>query len=174
MPNTNNSTTITGTAPDAQKASKVDIETALQTLVTGLLANYQPGDVFKLKAGTFTRDQIVAAVVGFINDCEDTKAKKLAWRAAVQTERTTLAQVRPIRTGLHTFFQTLFGKDGAELRTYGFEPQKPRATSVKAKAAGQEQAAETRKARGTKGSKQRKAIKAPPAPAPATPATPKS
>jgi hypothetical protein len=174
MPPTNTTTPITGTAADSVKATRTDIEMACQTLVAGLLANYQPGDVFKLKAGSFTRDQIVAAVVGFINDCEDTKAKKQAWRAAVQTERTTLAQVRPIRTGLHTFFQTLFGKDGAELRTYGFEPQKPRATSVKAKATGQQKAAETRVARGTKGKKQRQEIKAQPAPAATTPAAPKS
>lgn len=171
MPNTNTTTTITGTAMDNAKVSKVSIEMALQTLVVGLLANYQPGDVFKLKAGTFTRDEIVAAVLGFVGDCEDTKTKKLAWRAAVQVERATLAKVRPIRTGLHSYFQTLFGKDGAELRTYGFEPQKPRETSVKAKAEGQQRAAETRVARGTKGKKQREAITAQATPGAATPAT---
>lgn len=160
---------ITGTASDSVNATKVDLETACQTLVTGLRANFQPGDVFKMKAGTFTRDEIVAGVLAFVADCEDTKQKKQAYRTAVQTERATLASIRPIRNGLHLYFEALFGTDGAELRTYGFEPRKPRKTSVKAKAEGQQQAAETRKARGTKGKKQRLAVKAEPVAPAATP-----
>ena len=64
----------------------------------------------------------------------------------MQTEKQALADLRPVRSAVHVFFQNLLGKGSADLRTYGFEPQKPRQTSVKAKAEGQQKAQETRKA----------------------------
>jgi hypothetical protein len=163
---------LTGTAADDSNVPKVTLQAACVALVAGLRANYQPQDVFQMSIGTLTRDEVITTVLSYVNDCETTKAKKQDWRAAVQTEKEAKAAMRPVRSAVHVFFQNLLGKESAELRTYGFEPQKPRKTSVKAKAAGQALAAETRKARGTKGKKQREAITAPAAtpPAPAAPA----
>lgn len=137
---------ITGTAADDGNVSTLDLLTAVQTLVKGLQANYQATDIFQMSIGTFTRDDIIQIAQTFIADCEDTKAKKLAWSTAVQTERQSRAQLRPARRAVHVFFQNLLGKESAALRTYGFEPQRPRQTSVKAKAAGQQKAEATRKA----------------------------
>jgi hypothetical protein len=167
-------TPITGTAADSAHANKVDLQMAYQTLSAGLIANYQAGDVFRLKAGTLTRDELVTLFQGFLASAEKTKAAHQAWKAAVQDEHDVLAQVRPLRAGLHVYFQSLYGKDGAELRIYGFEPQKPRVMTVKAKAEGQARAKATRAARGTKGKRQREAITAEPAAPPAVPASPAS
>ncbi len=160
-------TALTGTAADDSNVPKVTLQAACLALVAGLRANYQPQDVFQMSIGTLTRDEIITNVLAYANDCETTKAKKQDWRAAVQTEKEAKAAMRPVRSAVHVFFENLLGKQSAELRTYGFEPQKPRKTTVKAKAAGQAQAAETRKARGTKGKKQREAITGPAATTPA-------
>jgi hypothetical protein len=170
-PPTTTASLPTGTAADNQNVPKLDLEASCLALIAGLQANYQSTDVFQMSIGKLTRDDIIAAAQAFINDLEATKAKKQAWSSAVQAERDSLAKLRPVRTAVHVFFQNLLGKGSADLRTYGFEPQKPRQTSVKAKAAGQVQAAETRKARGTKGKKQREAITAPAAATPAEPST---
>jgi len=136
----------TGTAADNQNVPKLDLEASCLALIAGLQANYQPTDVFQMSIGKLTRDDIIAAARAFINDCEATKAKKQVWQAAVQTERQSLAELRPVRSAVHVFFQNLLGKGSADLRTYGFEPQKPRKTTVKTKAAGQQKAEATRKA----------------------------
>lgn len=138
--------TVTGTAPETESVNKLDLLTAVQTLVTGLQANYQPTDVFQMSIGTLTRDDIIKVVLAYVADCEDSKAKKQAWQAAVQTEKEAKTAMRPVRSAVHVFFQNLLGKQSAELRTYGFEPQKPRKSSVKAKAEGQQKAEATRKA----------------------------
>jgi hypothetical protein len=171
-PPTTSATLPTGTAADNQNVPKLDLEACCVALIAGLQANYQPTDVFQMSIGRLTRDDIISAAQAFISDCEATKAKKQAWRTAVQTEKESLAKLRPVRSAVHVFFQNLLGKGSGDLRTYGFEPQKPRKTSVKAKAEGQALAAETRKARGTKGKKQREAIKAPAATTPAEPVAP--
>jgi hypothetical protein len=163
---------LTGTAADDSNVPKFTLQAACIALVAGLRANYQPQDVFQMSIGTLTRDDIITIVLTFVNDCETTKARKQQWRTAVQTEKGAKAAMRPVRSAVYVFFQNLLGKQSAELRTYGFEPQKPRKTSVKAKAEGQAQAVETRKARGTKGKKQREAIKAPAATTPAEPVAP--
>jgi hypothetical protein len=136
----------TGTAADNENVPKLDLEASCLALIAGLQANYQPTDVFQMSIGKLTRDDIIAAAQSFISDCEATKAKKQAWQAAVQAEKQSVAELRPVRSAVHVFFQNLLGKGSADLRTYGFEPQKPRNTSVKAKAQGQQKAQETRNA----------------------------
>jgi hypothetical protein len=136
----------TGTAADNENVPKLTLEASCVALIAGLQAKYQPTDVFQMSIGTLTRDDIIAVAQAFINECEATKAKKQAWQASVQTERQSLAKLRPVRSAVHVFFQNLLGKGSADLRTYGFEPQKPRQTSVKAKAEGQQKAQQTRNA----------------------------
>ncbi len=146
---------ITGSAADSGHAPLVALQMAYQTLCMGLLANYQPTDTFTLKAGTFTRDELVTLFQGALAAIEATKTAKQAWIGATQSQQATLAGARPVRSGLKLFFQMLYGKDGAQLRTYGFEPQKVGVTRVAVKAAAKVQSGETRKIRGTKGKRQR-------------------
>ncbi len=75
----------TGTAADNENVPKLDLEASCLALIAGLRANYQPTDVFQMSIGKLTRDDIIRFVQAFVADCEDTKAKKLAWSMAVQT-----------------------------------------------------------------------------------------
>ncbi len=63
---------ITGSA-GTNHATKVDVQSQYQAVVAGLLAYYQPGDLFQLKAGTFTRDELITEIQQFVAGCEKTK-----------------------------------------------------------------------------------------------------
>jgi pyruvate dehydrogenase E2 component (dihydrolipoamide acetyltransferase) len=164
----------------ATHGTKVDVEASYQALIAGLLALYQPTDVFQLKSGTFTRDEIVAQLQTFVAAAETTKASNQVWRSDVQAEAAVEITVRPIRQGLRGIAQARFGNDGAELLKLGFAMAKTAKRSAAVKAEAVVKAAATRVARGTVGKKKKLAIKgvpaattAPAAPAPvAAPASP--
>ncbi len=146
---------VTGVANGSNKGTKVELQTSYTALVAGLLAYYQPGDVFHLKEGDLTRDELIAKFSEFIAAAEATKASNQVWRADVQNERVVEIGVRPLRAGVHKIVTAKFGNDGVQLLGFGFTPEVPHKRTVEAMAAGLEKARATRKARGTKGAVQR-------------------
>jgi len=150
---------ITSVANDHNKGTKVELQTSVAAFVAGLLKYYGPNDVFPLKQGNMTRDQVIAAVQPFITAAEQTKASLTVWRGDVQAERAALAQSQPIRSGVKRIIQARFGEDGAQLLDFGYQPRKASTTSATTKAAAVVKGKATRQARGTKGRVQRQAIK---------------
>src|ERR1700677_1315485 len=86
---------ITGPANGSNNGTKISLQTSYAALIAGLHAFYQPGDVLQLPAGNETRDDVIADLQKFVQATEDTKAAYLAWRAAVQNERTIELALRP-------------------------------------------------------------------------------
>jgi hypothetical protein len=162
-------TVITATAGGGNHGTRLDLQASYQALVSGLLVSYPPTAVFELGKETYTRDQVVAVLQGFIAQGEATKTAHQAWLSAVQTERAAELEVRPLRNGLRGIIAAKLGNDATEMTRFGFLPKKrgKKTAATKAKAAAKAQA--TRKARGTVGKKQRLQIQAPPAGATAGP-----
>jgi hypothetical protein len=148
-------TLVTSTTASATHATKVDVQAQYSALVAGLLAYYQPTDQFLMKAGTFTRDELVAKIQAFILACEATKTSNQAWRADVQDESNLELEIRPFRSGIRGIVQARFGKDGVQVLQFGFAPVKVAQRTPAEKAAAVVKAKATRVARGTKGSKQK-------------------
>jgi hypothetical protein len=166
---------ITATANGGNRGTKVSLQASYQALVVGLQTYYQPNDVFRMKSGTFTRDELIAEFQKFIALAEATKNTHTAWRGAVQTERASELEVRPLRQGVHAMVSVRFGKAGTEVLQFGFAQAKPGTKKPATKVQAADKAKATRTARATKGKKQRLAIKAQPAtaaPAAAPQATP--
>jgi hypothetical protein len=150
---------VTSVANGSNKGTKVELQTSYVGLVAGLLAYYQPGDVFQLKTGPITRDELIQKFQEFIAAAEATKQTYTAWRADVQTERAVETGVRPYRNGVHDQLKARFGRDGVQLLAFGFTPEQPKKKTVKALAAGVAKAEAPRAARGTKGAVQKAAVK---------------
>jgi hypothetical protein len=145
---------------------KTDQQASYQALIVGLQTLYQPADVFHMRSGSYSSDELVGQFQKFLGLSEATKQAHLAWRAAVQAEHSFEVQVRPLRQGVRGIVTVRFGKDGAQLMQFGFTQVKQgkKTAATKAEAVTKQKA--TRVARGIKGKKQRKAIKAPVAVAP--------
>jgi hypothetical protein len=150
---------ITSVAQDSTRSTKVELQSAYQSLVTGMQATFAATDTFVINNETYTRDEIVMEIEQYIGAAETTKSDYAVWRASVQTERAVLEQVTPIRAGMLCFFQGRFGKNGPELRTYGFAPRKPAVRTVQSKATALERMEATRTVRGTGGKKQKAKLK---------------
>jgi hypothetical protein len=144
---------ITTVANDSNTTTKEAVELAYQTLVTGLLTNYQPTDLFMIDGG----QQVTSALVGTfqrrIAAAEATKAAKNAYHEAVQAERAADLVARPMRAGLETYFQAQLGKTSPKLKTYGFEPRKVTVRTPAQKAEAAAKATATKAAGGKKAKK---------------------
>jgi hypothetical protein len=149
---------VTGVANGDNTGTKVELQTSYLALIAGLLADYQPDDEFLLKAGTMTRDQLIAAFQKFVASAEDTKSSYLAWRADVQAERVVEQTVAPLRAGVKSVLEGRFGKSGTELTKYGFAPAKVGVKTPLVKTTAAVKAKATRTARGTRGSVQKQDI----------------
>ena len=86
---------------------------------------------------------------------EDTKAAYLAWRAAVQNERTIELALRPEKQAVQSVVVGRFGRASTTLLTFGIAPRVPVVKTVEEKAEAVAKREATREARGTKGSKKR-------------------
>lgn len=150
---------ITGVANGNNTGTKIDLQTSYQSLVSGLLTSYQPTDVFPIKSGTLTRDDVIGQLQAYVKAAENTKASNKTWRAHVQAERAVQLQISPTRQGVRSILEARYGKGGVELLTFGFAPRKPTKKTVATKMAAVEKSTATREARGTRGSRQKKAIK---------------
>jgi hypothetical protein len=151
---------ITATTGSAH-GKKTDQQASYQALIVGLQTLYQPDDVFHMRSGSYSSDELARQFQKFLGLTEATKQAHLAWRAAVQAEHAFEVQVRPLRQGVRGIVTVRFGKDGAQLMRFGFTQvkQSKKTAATKAEAVTKQKA--TRVARGIKGKKQRKAIKAP-------------
>jgi hypothetical protein len=149
---------VTNTANGSNKGTKVELQTSYLALIGGLLANYQPDDVFELPTGDMTRDQLITEFQGFVSSAETTKSGYQAWRADVQDERTAELKVRPLRAGVKGVLVGKLGRSSTLLLTYGFTPAKVAVKSVAVKTGAVAKSKATREARGTKGSVQKRAI----------------
>jgi len=149
---------VTGVANGDNTGTKVEIQTSYLALIAGLLADYQPDDEFKLTAGDFTRDQLIAEFQQFVGSAETTKSSYQAWRADVQAERVAEQTVAPLRTGVKAVLVGRFGKSGTDLTRYGFSPEKVPVKSTLVKTTAVVKAKATREARGTKGTVQKQLI----------------
>jgi len=138
---------VTGTANASNHGTKVDLQAMYQAVIAGLLAYYQPGDQFLMKAGTFTRDELVDQFQGFVAAAEKTKADNQVWRQDVQSERELQLTVQPLRAGVRGIVQARFGKGGAQLLQFGFPPAKPAVRTAASKLLAAQKAAATREAR---------------------------
>ncbi len=135
--------------------SRVGMQAVYQAVVAGLLAYYQPSDVFLMKSGTCTRDELVARFQAYVAAAEKTKSAYQAWRASLQEEQAIELSVRSLRSGVRGIAQARFGKDGAQVLQFGFVPFRPAERTAESKAAAVKRAKATREARGTRGRKQR-------------------
>jgi hypothetical protein len=146
---------ITGSANGSNNSTKTALQTSYAALIAGLKAYYQPGDVLQLPTGNETRDEVIADLQKFVQATEDTKVAYLAWRAAVQNERTIELALRPEKQAVQSVVVGRFGKTSTTLLTFGIQPKVPVVRTVAAKAESVAKGDATRKARGTKGSKQK-------------------
>jgi hypothetical protein len=162
-------TLITATANGSNHGTKVDLQAVYQGLVSGLLALYQPTDIFQMKTGKFTRDDLVTQFQIFVAAAESTKSANQAWRASVQAERELETSVRTLRQGVRGIAEARFGADGAQLLQLGFAPAKAVKKTAASKAEAVVKSKATRVARGTKGKKQKLAVTGETAAATATP-----
>jgi len=151
-------TVITNVANRNNKGTKVDLQTAFSALSSGLLAVYEPTDVFALSTGNETCEQLVGQFQQFIQAAETTKSAFVAYRAAVQAERALALQVLPLRSGVHHILIARFGRGGSDMLKFGYTPYVAKAATPAAKAAAVVKRKATREARGTKGTVQREAI----------------
>jgi hypothetical protein len=149
---------ITRVANGSNKGTKVDLQAAYLSLIAGLLAYFQPGDLFALAAGVMTRDELIALFQQFVAAAEATKTSNAAWRSDVQAERAMELTVAPVRAGLKSILQGKFGKSGTQLLKFGITPLQAPVKTTAVKTAAVVKAKATRQARGTKGSKQKQAI----------------
>ena len=124
---------ITRVANGSNRGTKVDLQAAYLSLIAGLLAYFQPGDLFALAAGMMTRDELIALFQQFVAAAEATKTSNAAWRSDVQAERAMELTVAPVRAGLKSILQGKFGKSGTQLLKFGITPlQAPvKTTAVK-------------------------------------------
>jgi hypothetical protein len=146
---------ITGPANGSNNGTKTSLQTSYAALIAGLTAYYQPGDVLQLPTGDETRDEIIADLQKFVQAAEDTKAAYLAWRAAVQNERTIELALRPEKQAVQSVVIGRFGRASTTLLKFGIPPRVPVVKTVAEKAEANAKSEATRKARGTKGSKKR-------------------
>jgi hypothetical protein len=167
---------VTGVANGSNHASKVDLQALYQAVISGLLAFYAPTDTFLMKSGTYTRDDLVTKFQTFVAAIESTKGVYQQWRQIIQAERSLELEVQPLRVGVRAVAQTRFGKDGAQLLQFGFQPAKVTVRTPASKVLAAAKAKATRKARGTLSKKEKADIHGTVttvivgAPAPATPA----
>jgi len=138
--------------------SKINLQTSIVALVAGLNAEYQPDDVFQLTTGAMTCTEVVAELNGFVSAAQTTDADYNAWRNAVEAERATELQVRPLRANLKSILAGRYGKGGNKMAQFGFTPAKPVVKTSQSKTAAAVKAKATREARGTRGRQQKKTI----------------
>jgi hypothetical protein len=146
---------ITGPANGSNNGTKTSLQTSYTALIAGLAAYYQPGDVLQLPTGDQTRDEVIADLQKFVQAAEDTKAAYLAWRAAVQKERTIELALRPEKQAVQSVVVGRFGRASTTLLKFGIQPRVPVVRTIAAKAEANAKSEATRKARGTKGSKKK-------------------
>lgn len=172
----NNDTKTTNNAPVITTVThtKVNTEAQLQTLVSGILANFDSGSSLSINGGTYPVADLVARLQERIAAAEKTKASKNQWHADVQSERQVEVALGPLLRGMQKYLEGHYGEGSAKLAEFGFTPRKPRKVSAKTKADAAVKADATRKARNTVGKKQRLAIKAPPPAASPQPTPPQS
>jgi hypothetical protein len=149
---------VTG-ATKAAKPTKVALQVSYQALITGLQALYQPSDVFLLRDGSYTRDELIAELTGMVTAAEATKTANQTWRITVQAERAVEVKMRPLRDGIHAILQARFGKDSTQLTQFGFVPSKATKKAAVTKAAAVQKGKATRTARNTMGKVQKKSVK---------------
>ncbi len=146
---------ITGPANGSNNGTKTSLQTSYAALIAGLAAYYQPGDVLQLPTGDETRDEVIADLQKFVQAAEDTKAAYLAWRAAVQEERTIQLALRPEKQAVQSVVIGRFGRASTILMKFGIQPRVPMVKTVAVKAGALAKSEATRQARGTKGKKQK-------------------
>lgn len=151
---------ITGAAKGGGKVPKVQIQAAVQALISGLQSTYQPTDNFNIDGETLSRDQVIANLNAFITTVEATKAARQQWTTAVEEEHDALPVVMALRQNLRGILQARLGGKGASgLTAFGFNPAKSPKQSVTGKATAVVKTAATRKARHTLGKVQKQSIK---------------
>jgi len=86
---------------------------------------------------------------------------RAAWQAAVEADRTELAQSHALLSGVKQSLQVMFAGSTDTLADFGLTPRKTRVVSPAVKVAAAAKAKATRAARHTQGPKQKAAIKGP-------------
>jgi hypothetical protein len=149
---------ITGPANGSNNGTKTSLQTSYAALIAGLSAYYQPGDVLQLPTGDETRDEVIADLQKFVQAAEDTKAAYLAWRAAVQNERTIELALRPEKQAVQSVVIGRFGRASTTLLKFGIPPRVPVVKTIAEKAEANAKSEATRKARGTTSKKKKLAV----------------
>jgi hypothetical protein len=144
---------------DFRTRTKLQLQAAYSTLIAGLLAFFQPNDVFALASGTVTRDELIAILQRFVSAVEATTKAHQAWQEELQNEHATEVSVRPVRVDVKSALVSRYGKSSKTLLKFGFEPAKQPVRTTKSKTIAVAKTEATRTARGTMGKKQKLAIK---------------
>jgi hypothetical protein len=149
---------VTGTAGD-KRGKKVDRQALYLAVIHGLQTYYEPSDIFRMEAGTFTRDQLIDEFQKFVSAAQLTKNSNQKWRADIQAERVIEERVRALRHGVQGITQARFGPQGAPNLQFGFALPKPRRRSAETAAIAVKRSLATRQKRGTMGYKEKQKIK---------------
>jgi hypothetical protein len=128
-------------------------------LIKGLQANFATKTPLVLKKQTLTVGEIVKQVQARVDARSTTSDAQKAYHSAVQAERESEAEVKPLQQALQRTLQGRFGDDSEKLKEFGIAPTKARKVPVATKAAAVAKGQATRDARGTKGPKEKLAIK---------------
>jgi hypothetical protein len=150
---------VTSIANGSNHGTKVDLQANYQALVSGLQTYYQPTDTFHMPDGTYTRDELITELSGFVSAAQPTKASNTQWRSDIQTERALAQKAQVLRTALKGIVTARFGAGAAAILQFGFALPKARTRSAETKAVAAVKSLATREARGTKGSVEKKKVK---------------
>jgi hypothetical protein len=150
---------VTSVANGSNHGTKVDLQAVYQALVSGMQTYYQPTDTFHMPDGTYTRDELITQLNGFVAAAQATKASNAQWRSDIQSERTVEQKAKVLRTALKGIVTARFGVGAAAILKFGFALPKPRKPSAETKAVAALKAQATREARGTKGSVEKRKVK---------------
>jgi hypothetical protein len=139
--------------------TKAQLVAELQALITGLQKQF-PNGKFTLNNTAFTTKTLVQAIQRLIAAINAVNTVQAEEKTAVETLRTTKAQVGPVVLALKRNLQSMYGNTTNVLARFGLEPRKaPAPRTTEEKAASAVKARGTREARGTASKKQKRAVK---------------
>ena len=140
-------------------ASKVTLGDELRSLQSGVAANLTDDHTMNIGGVAYTPSELKVKIQEFIDVQTKTIDAKNAFHTFVGNEKVSNAAARTFRNQVHGCLVARYGKDNAILTQFGFQPAKPKKTTVATKAVAALKVKATRTARNTMGKKARLKIK---------------
>jgi hypothetical protein len=139
--------------------SKNDRIAHCQSLIRGLRTKF-PKQTLMINGKARPTEAVVKMLESYLIALAAIDEAYRAWRIATATaSRIYFGQIHQLLQHIRAFLEMQYGRDGVELRGFGYKPRKRPYRSTQAKVNAAEKARATRKARGTKGKRQRARIR---------------